>query len=286
MTETPTRIKQITANISKLNKNLSKPEKLSLFLDVRAAIEMIKEHTGIDSMDAKTHGVDPIIMELYLLSHPVLKKGFAARQTLVEQNLAFVLQQVTKHCRVVSYIDIADAYYYAIPGLYRAVEKFEPAQGYQFSTYAAHWIHQKFFHLVKKESSSMNIPIDLLLLRPKVTRFVDKFLADNGREPTYTEITKALDGVPSQVQDAMSIPLEVSLTERVGKSDDAHELLETLVPSSEGELTRAEHYQEFLSQDNLKPQNTLLAELFSSTLSRIKRGEPLTEDDIARINAL
>jgi RNA polymerase primary sigma factor len=78
-------------------------------------------------------------------------------------------------------------------GLIRAVEKFEYERGHKFSTYAVWWIRQALIRAIQNHSRTIRIPShvhDTLLKYYRAYNGLEKKL---GREPTTSEIAKAMD---------------------------------------------------------------------------------------------
>jgi RNA polymerase primary sigma factor len=78
-------------------------------------------------------------------------------------------------------------------GLIRAVEKFEYQRGHKFSTYAVWWIRQALIRAIQNHSRTIRIPShvhDTLLKYYRAYNGLEKQL---GREPTTSEVARALD---------------------------------------------------------------------------------------------
>ncbi len=77
-------------------------------------------------------------------------------------------------------------------GLIRAVEKFEYQRGHKFSTYAVWWIRQALIRAIQNHSRTIRIPShvhDTLLKYYRAYNGLEKQL---GREPTTSEIARAM----------------------------------------------------------------------------------------------
>jgi RNA polymerase primary sigma factor len=77
---------------------------------------------------------------------PVRRSALRAREQLVRHNLGLVAHTWGRHrCSLPAHDDTtADALQEAALNLVRAAEKFDPAKGYRFSTYASFWVRRGF----------------------------------------------------------------------------------------------------------------------------------------------
>jgi RNA polymerase sigma factor (sigma-70 family) len=103
------------------------------------------------------------------LSHPdpptaLQRSGARARNRMVSANLRLVVLICRRYRDRIGnlQLEMLDLLQAGNLGLIRAVEKFDPARGYRFSTYACWWIRQSVKRYMNELGSSIRIPIPLL----------------------------------------------------------------------------------------------------------------------------
>ena len=77
-------------------------------------------------------------------------------------------------------------------GLLNAIERFDASKGYKFSTYASHCVEGEIRHFLRDKSETIRRPRWVRKLSSQVAGFLERFLQQNERLPTLTEISDAL----------------------------------------------------------------------------------------------
>lgn len=101
-----------------------------------------------------------------------LKAGLAARQNMINANMRLVISLAKKDagCRRTGAMELADLVQEGLVGLCRAVEKFDPAKGYRFTTYAFWWIRQAIWRSIDEKGRTIRFPIHFSQQLAKLNR--------------------------------------------------------------------------------------------------------------------
>lgn len=78
-------------------------------------------------------------------------------------------------------------------GLLKAVYRFDYRTGYRFSTYAIWWIRQAIIRALQNKSSTIRVPVHILVKRNRILNTFYSLLKTMGREPTPKEIAEDLE---------------------------------------------------------------------------------------------
>ena len=105
-----------------------------------------------------------------------------------------------------SAIDPADLIQEGTIGLMRACDKFDPARGHRFGSYAGFWVRQQIARGLIEHTGTIRIPLQMAAARHRVARAERKFSLSHGRAPSRGEVSAASGLTEKVVATVGSLP--------------------------------------------------------------------------------
>ncbi|MBO8190940.1 RNA polymerase sigma factor [Streptomyces oryzae] len=190
---------------------LTAAEEVELARSVEAGLFAEEKLAGTPSLDG----------QLALDLDRLVVRGRVAKRRLIEANLRLVVSVGKRYVgRGLTMLDLVQE---GNLGLIRAVEKFDYARGYKFSTYATWWIRQAMSRALADQARTIRVPVHVVELINRVVRMQRRMLQERGYEPTAEEVAAQLDLTEERVSEVLRLAQEpVSLHAPVGEEDDVN----------------------------------------------------------------
>ncbi|MFJ9340623.1 RNA polymerase sigma factor [Streptomyces sp. NPDC101733] len=251
---------------------LTAAEEVDLARRVEAGLFAEEKLTGSADLDSRlAFDLDRLVV-----------MGRMAKRRLIESNLRLVVSVAKRYVgRGLTMLDLVQE---GNLGLIRAVEKFDYARGYKFSTYATWWIRQAMSRALADQARTIRVPVHVVELINRVIRVQRRMLQERGYEPTAEEVAVHLELTPERVLEVLRLAQEpVSLHAPVGEEDDV--ALGDLIEDGDA-ASPMESAAFFLLREHLEAVLSTLGERERKVVQLrygLADGRPRTLEEIGRI---
>ncbi|WP_411121625.1 RNA polymerase sigma factor RpoD/SigA [Streptomyces sp. x-19] len=220
-------------------------------------------------------------------------EGERAKDVFIRSNLRLVVAVARRYPR--SGLPLLDLIQEGNAGLVRAVEKFDYAKGFKFSTYATWWIRQAITRSIADQSRTIRLPVHLVEELGRIRRVQREFNRENGRDPEPEEVAGELGSTAARVTDVLDWARDpVSLNMSVDDDGDTQfgDLLEDTSAASPEQsvltLLRSEELEDLIDRLDQRTASIIKARYGiedgrERTLTEVGKQHGLTRERIRQI---
>jgi len=228
---------------------------------------------------------------MYLSDYEKCKEDYVKKSELLD-NIAFANKKLVYKI-VLKYKGLStpsfnedDMFQAGMQGLLKAVERFDVEKGFQFSTYATHWIRQNISRSIADFSTTIRVPVHM---RDKINKFINienEFFNTNSRTATNRELAVKMECEADEIETmkkVKTISNLASLETTIGEDEDS--LLIDFIPDEKSISTENQVADLFLKQEIDNLFNNKLTEREAKVLLMrfgFKNGQIYTLEEIGQ----
>ena len=149
----------------------------------------------------------------------LVREGRAARDRLTISNLRLVVSIAKRYMnRGLSFLDLIQE---GNMGLMKAVEKFDFARGYKFSTYATWWIRHAITRAIADQSRTIRVPVHMIETVRELNRVKREYIQSHGSAPTLEDLALLTGMSIDKIKKVESVSQYTASLERpIGEEDE------------------------------------------------------------------
>ena len=184
----------------KLISAVIKPSRLDVVLDAVTEVELARAiEAGLFARRILDGTIESTVSASDDELRDIIDEGEQAMARFIKANLRLVVSVARRYGR--SQMPLLDLVQEGNTGLIRAVEKFDYAKGFKFSTYATWWVRQAISRGIAQQGRVVRLPVHVAEQVNQVMAVRRTLERRFGRDPEVAEIAEELGMTPELVLD-------------------------------------------------------------------------------------
>ena len=194
----------------------------------RSLMKLINPRTPLDKLPVLIEDIRPdyfsecVLNDYQTFILNIKLEGEKAFSKIIGSHLRQVVDIANKFITKDTSLPIDDLVQEGSIGLIKAAERYNPAYGYRFMSYAPMWIHQAIPRAMADQARTIRIPVHMAETIDQLLKVSRRLAQEYGREPTSTEIAKEMEISSDKVREIVKVSqLPISLESPIGEEEDS-----------------------------------------------------------------